>query len=107
MSYGISSLSSALSGIRAQERAMDRAAERIAQSGLEDPAVSAGAGASVSDQLAQAAGAALPTGDALTDNMVQIMIAQRMFVAAIRVAKTADQTLQESIQLAAPASGER
>jgi flagellar basal body rod protein FlgC len=98
MSLGINGLSSALAGMRTQERAFDRAASQIAQSGLADEAAPPASDAS-SNPLAQQAGAALPTGSALADNMVEMLIAQRMFVAALRVAKTSDEVLQSSLSL--------
>ena len=94
MSMTATAISSALSALRMYSRQVDRAAESIARIGLFDPAADPAAGAAVPVPLSGVA-----TGDAadLAGAMTDMMIAQRAFSAQLRVLRTADDMLQESV----------
>ncbi|MEO8636470.1 MAG: flagellar basal body rod C-terminal domain-containing protein [Gemmatimonadales bacterium] len=94
MSISPSAVSSALSALKMYSRQVDRAAESIASVGLVDLAADPASGN----------GAPLPSmsvayGDSadLAGAMTDMMIAQRAFSAQLRVLRTADEMLKESV----------
>ena len=85
-------LSSGLAGLQRFARKADRAALSIARSGLEPAAAAAGP---ASDPAAPAACAP----DDVTGAMVDLLVAQRMFAAQLRVVRTADEMMQTAVEL--------
>ncbi len=92
-------LSSAIAGMHRYASQFDRAAEQVARAGLVDldPDGSQPTPDDVAPPIPQ--GAAAGAEDDFTDGMINMMIAQRMFAASTRVAKTSDEMLREIIYL--------
>ncbi len=86
-------ISTALSALRYYTRQVDRAAERIALAGLADVT------ADDEGEPAPAAGAGTPDAPDLEAAMVSMLIAQRAFSAQLRVLRTADEMLRESVEV--------
>ena len=93
-----SALTSALNGLRVYGRRVDRAAQSIASIGLPEPPTEPGTTDESVPPPAAAGGAELDLGGAMTD----MLIAQRMYVAQLRVLRTADEMLKETISSLAP-----
>ena len=97
MSVSGTAISSALNALKMYSRQVDRAAQTIATAGLGElppegePAPDAPVPAATS-------GAALDLSAAMTS----MMIAQRAFSAQLRVLKTADQMLQDTVETLGP-----
>lgn len=91
---GIGGISSSLAAIRAQSAAMDRAAERVSRAGLNDVPSAAGEGAPESAVLQ-------PPGQDhdLVDGMVGMLVAKRMFTAAIHTAQSINEAMFETVKL--------
>ncbi len=87
-------ISNALSALRYYTRQVDRAAERIAVAGLAEIP---------SDTEGEPGSPAAPTGAPDTPDlaaaMTSMMIAQRAFSAQLRVLRTADEMLRESVDV--------
>ena len=92
-------LTTALNALRRYAREVDRAAERIAAAGLLD--------ASEPPSPASATATPLPGagGGEMGEAIVSMMIAQRAFSAQLRVLKTADQMLQETVEAGTRSEG--
>lgn len=88
-------LSTALNALKLYTRRVDLAAGQIARAGLtEVPTDGEGASPPSSGENAAAVGAA-----DLGSAMVNMMIAQRAFSAQLRVLRTADEMLKESVEV--------
>lgn len=90
---GIDALHSALNGMRRFSTRVDNAAARIASVGLDDLDDGTGDVGPV-EQLSAGA-----TSDPLLGSMVDMMIAQRMFMANLRAAQVADEILEGATDL--------
>lgn len=88
-------ISNALSALRYYTRQVDRAAERIALAGLTEVLPDA-----EGEPAPAAAPAVTPDAPDLDAAMVSMMIAQRAFSAQLRVLRTADEMLRESVDAA-------
>ncbi|MGQ0646164.1 MAG: hypothetical protein ACT4P7_01265 [Gemmatimonadaceae bacterium] len=87
----VNSVSSGLSAIHRQSAAMDRAAEKIARATTGTPveaATSPEAASAVQDQESQ-----------LADGTVEMMVARRMFTAAVKTAQVANEGVMEALRL--------
>lgn len=93
-----SALSSAMAGLQRHARAVDRAAGTIARAGLEPASPAPGASSPATP------GASAPPADELAGAMVDMLVAQRMFSAQLRVIRTADEMMQEAVELPRSAS---
>jgi hypothetical protein len=85
----INPISSGLSGLQRQSAAMDRAADKItraAASGVEE--------APATQEEANAVG---ESESGLVDGTVEMLVARRMFTAAIKVAQTANDGILEAL----------
>ena len=82
----IRGVSSGLSAITRQREAMDRAAEKIARATLATTASHATAEASA-DSVSP-----------LLEGTVELMVAQRMFTAAVKMAQTANEGVVEALR---------
>lgn len=87
-------ISSAVNALRLYSRRVDRAAEQIAKAGLV-PVASEGSG-DPEEPVAPISASAAESSD-LGEAMVNMMIAQRAFSAQLRVLRTADEMLKESV----------
>ena len=94
MSVSGTAITTALSAIRMYSRRVDRSAELIASAGLTelptDPSDAAGM-----PGLAPAS----PEAADLTEAMTSMLIAQRAFSAQLKVLRTADEMLKESVEV--------
>lgn len=88
-------ISTALSALKLYSRRVDRAAEQISRVGL-IPVAPEGTG-DPEQPVAPVAASAAESSD-LGSAMVDMMIAQRAFAAQLRVLRTADEMLQESVR---------
>ena len=91
---GISGISSSLAAIRAQSAAIDRAAERVSRAGLNDVPTAGGEAAPESAVL-QSSG----QDPDLVDGMVGMLVAKRMFTAAIHTAQSMNEAMFETVKL--------
>jgi len=96
MSISGTAISSALNALKLYSRRVDQAAAQIASAGLVD--VSATAAASPEAPAAPAAAEFVDLGGA----MVDMMIAQRAFAAQLRVLRTADDMLKQTVEQILP-----
>jgi flagellar basal body rod protein FlgF len=89
-------ITSALNALRLYSRRVDRAAESIAAAGLVDLA-----GETDAPETTPAEPLATLSGDSmdLAGAMTSMLIAQRAFVAQLRVLKTADEMLKETVDV--------
>jgi hypothetical protein len=87
----INAISSSLTALQRQSAAMDRAAEKVARSTT----------ANVTDAPTNAADAeALATQQSgMVDGTVEMMVASRMFTAAVKMAQTANEGIFEALRL--------
>jgi hypothetical protein len=94
MSVSGTAISTALSALRMYSRRVDRSAEQIASFGLTDLPTDPGDSAGMP-------GLPASTGEGvdLTEAMTSMLIAQRAFSAQLRVLKTADEMLKESVDV--------
>jgi flagellar hook protein FlgE len=93
MSVSGTAIASALNALKMYSRRVDRAAETIASAGLVYPSAEPVEGASTTPPTVSAEGAVLDLGAAMTD----MMIAQRAFAAQLRVLRTADEMLRDTV----------
>ncbi len=95
MSISPTALSSALNALKLYNRRVDQAAEAIAAAGLTDGSADSadGTGAPAGPPSATSAGVV-----DLPDAMTSMLIAQRAFVAQLRVLRTADEMLRETVE---------
>jgi hypothetical protein len=93
MSVSGTAITTALSALKMYSRRVDRSAEQIASVGLDLP-TDAGDSAGMPG-LPSTSGPAVD----LTDAMTSMLIAQRAFSAQLRVLKTADEMLKESVDV--------
>lgn len=94
MSVSGTAITTALSALKLYSRRVDRSAEQIASFGLIDPPTDAGDSAGMPGLSAMSGGSV-----DLTDAMTNMLIAQRAFSAQLRVLKTADEMLKESVDV--------
>ena len=94
MSVSPSAVSSALNALKMYSRQVDRAAESIARIGLIDPSADPASG---DGSPLPSPGVATDAAADLAGAMTDMMIAQRAFSAQLRVLRTADEMLQESV----------
>ena len=87
-------ISSAVSALRLYSRRVDRAAAQLAKAGLV-PVASDGTG-DPEEPVAPISASAAESSD-LGEAMVNLMIAQRAFAAQLRVLRTADEMLKDSV----------
>ncbi|MEO6446440.1 MAG: hypothetical protein ABIZ91_08835 [Gemmatimonadaceae bacterium] len=87
----INAISSGLAGMQRQSQAMDRAAEKVARASLTDVTK-----APETQEQAETIGA---QESALVDGTVEMMVAKRMFTAALKVAQTANEGIMESLRI--------
>ena len=87
----ISPISNSFSGIQRQSAAMDRAAEKIARASAID--------LNESSSTAVDTGAVASNESAMVDGKVELIVATRMFSAAIKVAQVANEGILESLRL--------
>lgn len=93
MSVSGTAITTALSALKMYSRRVDRSAEQIATVGLTDTPTDA-TDSGMPGLPATGAGAA-----DLTEAMTSMLIAQRAFSAQLRVLRTADEMLQESVDV--------
>ena len=94
MSVSGSAVATALNALRMYSRQVDRAAESIAAAGLVDLSADPADGEGTSSSLTSPSGA-IPD---LAGAMTSMLIAQRAFAAQLRVLRTADEMLKESVE---------
>ncbi len=94
MSVSGTAITTALSALKMYSRRVDRSAGQIASFGLTDLPTDAGDSAGMPGLPATSGG-----GVDLTDAMTSMLIAQRAFSAQLRVLKTADEMLKESVDV--------
>jgi hypothetical protein len=94
MSVSGTAISTALSALKMYSRRVDRSAEQIASVGLTEMPTDAGDSAGMPGLSASSG-----TPVDLTDAMTNMLIAQRAFSAQLRVLKTADEMLKESVDV--------
>lgn len=87
----VNGVSSALSGINRQSAAMDRAAEKIARATTTAPART--------PDTPEAASAAQASETQLLDGTVEMMVAKRMFTAAVKMAQNANEGVAEALRV--------
>jgi Flagellar basal body rod FlgEFG protein C-terminal len=96
MPVSATALSSAVNALKLYSRRVDQAAEQIASVGLGD----------LTPDPVQPVGGAAPAPESGTQDlagaMVDMMIAQRAFAAQLRVIRTADDMLKDSIEQTRP-----
>lgn len=80
---------SGLAGIRRHSADFERAAEKIARAGAPDAAA---------HDAAAAQSEAAPVENAFLDGTVELMVAQRMFTASLRVAQAANEGIMEALR---------
>ncbi len=100
MNLSFGGISPALDGMKAQARAFDRAAQRLAKSSLQSQA-SETAGAADVDSATETAQAP-PSGGtdatgAMTEAMMDMLLAQRMHTANLRALQTAHDVLRDLV----------
>jgi hypothetical protein len=89
-------IASAINALKLYSRRVDQAAERIASAGL----FAVSNPSSSETEPVPPVGASAPSEPVdLGDAMVDMMIAQRAFAAQLRVLRTADQMLDETVNL--------
>lgn len=93
MSVSGTAIAAALNALKMYSRRVDRAAATIASAGPVDPSPEPVEGATTPPPTVPVDGAALDLGAAMTD----MMIAQRAFAAQLRVLRTADEMLRETV----------
>jgi flagellar basal body rod protein FlgC len=91
----ITGLSAAITGMHRYSQMVDRAAEQVARSGMVSIETHPRYGSAfppVNDPGA-------PADDSPIDGLVNMMIAQRMFLASIRVAQTGDEMADAALDM--------
>lgn len=86
----VNGVSSGLSAINRQSAAMDRAAEKIAR---------ASTAAGQASPTPAGAGVAQAGETQLLDGTVEMMVAKRMFTAAVKMAQTANEGVMEALRV--------
>lgn len=87
----INAISSGLAGMQRQSHAMDRAAEKVARASVTDVTMAPG-----TQEQAETIGA---QESALVDGTIEMMVATRMFTAALKVAQTANEGIMEALRI--------
>lgn len=87
----ISPISNSLAGIQSQSAAMDRAASKIARASTID--------ASENASMPAVAEAVASSESAMVEGTVEMIVATRMFSAALKFAQAANEGILESLQL--------
>lgn len=94
MSVSGTAITTALNALKMYSRRVDRSAGQIASVGLTDLPTDAGDSAGMPGLSATSGGSVN-----LTEAMTNLLIAQRAFSAQLRVLKTADEMLKESVDV--------
>jgi Flagellar basal body rod FlgEFG protein C-terminal len=94
MSVSGTAITTALSALKLYSRRVDRSAEQVAATGLIDFPTDPGDSAGMPGRPATSG-----EGVDLTDAMTSMLIAQRAFSAQLRVLRTADEMLKESVEV--------
>jgi len=91
--------------MRRFSRRFDKAAEEVTRAGLEEFSGFDAVAADGSRPSSGPVSVGTDGGDRLLDGMMNMLIAQRMFMASVRAARVADQMLGEAVELGEESSG--